>query len=238
MILEGRTAIVTGASSGIGRAIALALAQEGTELYLLGRRVDALQDVAALARTTTRRAEAISVDLACEDTITGVVDMLIHSAGIIVPGTLDHAPAGDLDQQYRVNLRAPYVLTQALLPLMPAPGGQIIFMNSTVGLRSRGSVGQYAATKHALKAMADSLREELNQRGIKVTSFYLGRTATPMQAAVHAWENRPYHPALLLQTEDIAALVLHTLRLPPTAEVTEIRIRPMRRLPEARARKT
>jgi NADP-dependent 3-hydroxy acid dehydrogenase YdfG len=164
------------------------------------------------------------------------VDILVHSAGIIVPGFLDHAPADDLDLQYHVNVRAPYVLTQALLPLMPAPGGQIVFLNSSVGLSSRGSVGQYAATKHALKAMADTLREELNQRGIKVMSIYLGRTATPMQAAVHAWESRPYHPALLLQPEDVAALVLHALSLPPTAEVTDIRIRPMRKLMEPKKR--
>src|SRR5438094_319306 len=78
----------------------------------------------------------------------------------------------------------------------------------------RPEVGQYAATKHALKAIADSLREEVNPKGIRVLTVYLGRTATPMQQAVFQQEGREYHPDTLLQPEDVASVVVNALMLP------------------------
>jgi short-subunit dehydrogenase len=104
--------------------------------------------------------------------------------------------------------------------------GQIVIMNSTAGLEARARVGQYAATKHALKALADSLREEVNSAGIRVLSLYLGRTATAMQEKIFQAEGRSYIPENLLQPEDVAALLVALLRLPRTAEVTDVRIRP------------
>jgi NAD(P)-dependent dehydrogenase (short-subunit alcohol dehydrogenase family) len=155
------------------------------------------------------------------------IDVLIHSAGTIVNGALAVLPVEDLDRQYRTNVRAPYLLTQALLSLLKACQGQIVFMNSTVGLNAGANAGQYAATKHALRAIADSLRAEVNPQGVRVLSVYLGRTATPMQAAVHQTEGRAYHPDLLMQPEDVATVVLNTLSVPRTAEVTDIHLRPM-----------
>ena len=108
--------------------------------------------------------------------------------------------------------------------------GQIVFINSSLALTARANVAQYAATKHALKAIADSLREEVNPKGMRVMSVFLGRTASPMQAAVHAMENRPYDPNRLLQPEDVASLVLYLLSLPRTAEITDITIRPLMKL--------
>jgi len=103
-----------------------------------------------------------------------------------------------------------------------------VFINSSVGLAvKRWELGQYVATKHALNAIADSLREELNPRGIRVLMLYLGRTATPMQQAVFQQEGREYHQETLLQPEDVASVVVHAWMLPPTAEVTDISIRPM-----------
>jgi NAD(P)-dependent dehydrogenase (short-subunit alcohol dehydrogenase family) len=132
----------------------------------------------------------------------------------------------DFDGQYRTNVRAPYVLTQALLPMLRSRQGQIVFINSSVGLNARAGVGQYAATKHALKALADSLREEVNAASVRVLSVFLGRTASPMQAGIHAAEGKAYHPERLLQPQDVAAVVLNALSLPRTAEVTDISIRP------------
>jgi NADP-dependent 3-hydroxy acid dehydrogenase YdfG len=91
-------------------------------------------------------------------------------------------------------------------------------------------VGQYAATKHALKAITDSLREEVNSDGIRVLSVFNGRTATPMQAAVHAVEGRAYCPEKLIQPDDIASVVIHALSLPGTAEITDVQIRPFAKL--------
>ena len=141
---------------------------------------------------------------------------------------MERADIEDLDLQYATNIRAPYMLTKCLLPLLLTARGQIVFINSSVGLAAkRPDIGQYGATKHALKAIADSLREEVNARGIRVLTMYLGRTATPMQEALHAREGRTYRPEQLLQPEDVASMVVQALKLPATAEVTDMSIRPM-----------
>jgi len=124
-------------------------------------------------------------------------------------------------------VRGPYLLTQCLLPLLRRRPGQVVFINSSAGLTARANVGQYAATKHALKAVADSLRDEVNRDGVRVLSVFPGRTATPTQEALHRLEGRPYRPERLLQPADVAAVVVHALGLPRTAEVTEIKIRPL-----------
>jgi NADP-dependent 3-hydroxy acid dehydrogenase YdfG len=86
---------------------------------------------------------------------------------------------------------------------------------------------QYDATKHALKAIADSLRAEVNSYGVRVLSVYPGRTATDMQARIHKAEDRSYRPELLLQPADVASVILNALLVPRTAEVTDIHIRPL-----------
>ena len=91
---------------------------------------------------------------------------------------------------------------------------------------ARRNVSQFAATQHALKAIADHLREEVNADGVRVISVFPGRTATSRQAALYAREGRPYQPELLLQPEDVASVVVHALALPRTAEVTNVSIRP------------
>lgn len=230
-------AVVTGASSGIGKAIALGFATQGVSLCLVGRKLEALEVVAARARATAPRVVCYQADLTLDKDIQelaprlqrdfGHIDMLIHSAGVISLGQIETTSIKDLDWQYWTNVRAPYFLTQTLVPMLRARRGQVVFINSSAGLRARAGVGQYAATKHALKAVADSLREELNADGVRVMSVFLGRTATPMQATVHATEGRPYTPEQLLQPEDVASAVISALSLPRTAEVTEINIRPL-----------
>lgn len=238
--LEGRVAVVTGASSGIGKAIAVSLAAHGALLCLAARRLEKLEEVAEYARSTTSCVKSYRVDLmsdrevlafaACLKQDFGHVDILVHSAGGISMGRLDNAPVEDFDWQYKINVRAPYILTQALLPMMRSCQGQIVFINSSVGLNARANVGQYAATKHALKAIADSLREEVNVDGLRVLSLFLGRTSSPMQAAVHGMEHRAYQPERLMQPEDVASVVINALNLPRTAEVTDISIRPLLKL--------
>ena len=100
-------------------------------------------------------------------------------------------------------------------------------MNSTVGLEARAGVGQYASTQHALRAIADALRAEVNSDGVRVLTVYLGRTATARQKRIFQLEGRQYTPELLMQPEDVAHMVMAAIRLPRTAEVTEIRMRPL-----------
>jgi NADP-dependent 3-hydroxy acid dehydrogenase YdfG len=235
--LAGRMAVVTGASSGVGRAIALALAGQGAQLCAVGRNSDRLAETLAAVRRFSSAA-TFPIDLTVEEGFQtllryleekgGKVDILVHSAGVIYQDAMERARISDFDHQYAINVRAPYLVSQCLLPLLAKARGQIVFINSSVGLGvKRKEVGQYAATKHALKAIADSLREEVNPKGIRVLSIYLGRTATPMQKALYREEGRMYHPETLLQAEDVASTVVHALMLPPTAEVTDICIRPM-----------
>ena len=230
-------AVVTGASSGIGKAIALGLAAQGASLCLVGRELKTLETVAEMARSTSPKVLSYRGDLTLDEDIRalticlqqdfGQIDLLVHSAGVISMGKLENAPVEDLDLQYRANVRAPYLLTQALLPMLKSCQGQIVFINSSVVLSARANVGQFAATQHALKAIADSLREEVNADGVRVLSVFPGRTATPRQATLYKLEGREYHPEVLLQPEDVAAVVINALGMPRTAEVTNINIRPL-----------
>lgn len=236
--LDGRIAVVTGASSGIGRAIGVALSREGALLYAVGRNHEALTETVSAARQFSQ-ASAFEIDLTVEENLQPLLrrleearklDILIHCAGVIHTDRMESARIEDLDSQYATNVRAPYLLTQRLLPLLTAARGQIVFINSSVGLTAKqAELGQYGASKHALKAIADSLREELNPKGVRVLSVYPGRTATPMQEALCRQEGNVYHPELLLQPEDVASVVVQMLMLPPTAEVTEISMRPMQK---------
>lgn len=237
--LANQVAIVTGASSGIGRAIVLGLASLGVLLCLVGRRKDALEEVAALARLHETQVWSYCADLTVDEDISdlkkkihqdvGKLDLLIHSAGTLVGGTMQTASIQDLDMQYRTNVRAPYLLTQTMLPLLLEQQGQIVFINSTAIMRPSAALGQYAATKHALKGLTDSLREEVNAKHVRVLSVYPGRTATPMQEDLYKWEGRPYHPEQLMPPEDVAAVVLNALCMPRTGEITDISIRPFRK---------
>jgi len=228
--------LLTGAGSGIGKAIAAVLAAPDTELWLVGRVREKLESVAEIVRKTAADVCCIPADLACDGDVAslgerlrqdvGYVDLLIHCAGEIVLGPLESAAIADLDRQYRINVRAPYLLTQTLLPMLRSRRGQIVFINSSSGQLAGANVSQYAATKHALRAIADSLRQEVNADGIRVLSVYPGRTASPMQAAVHAMAGKNYRPDQLMQPEDVAAVVANALGLPRSAEVTDIHVRP------------
>lgn len=237
-VLTDKIAVITGASSGIGQAIAVALARQGAMLCLIGRDLATLKTIAQKIDNPHAKIFNYQADLTLDKDIGDLkvclqqdvnrVDLLIHSAGVIALGAIETAAIEDFDWQYRTNVRAPYLLTQALLPMLKNSQGQIVFINSSVGLTARAGVGQYAATKHALKAIADSLRAEVNADGLRVLSVYLGRTASPMQAMLCQLEGKVYHPEFLMQPEDVAAIVVNSLSLPRTAEVTDIEIRPLK----------
>jgi NADP-dependent 3-hydroxy acid dehydrogenase YdfG len=238
-VSQARTALVTGATSGIGRAIATAIAVGGTRVWAVGRRADELASLAREHPSIHPQPADLLVDTDIERVATQVLsapealDVLVHAAGAAALGCVESAPVALLDDLYRINLRAPFALTQRLLPALRRARGQVVFVNSGAGIHAAAGTAQYAATKHGLKALADSLRYEVNADGVRVLTVYPGQTASPMQQELHrqrqahAVEPRPYRPADLLQPADVAAVVVNALRMPRTAEVTDVHVRPM-----------
>jgi NADP-dependent 3-hydroxy acid dehydrogenase YdfG len=236
-----RICVVTGASSGIGEALTVALARTGGRVWAIGRNRERLDALAAEAAEESGEVVPVVADLERDEDLAAAgdeilagsdhVDVLVHSAGAITLGGFDSVSLIDFDRQYRVNLRAPVVLTQALLPALRRSEGQVVFINSSAGLRASADNVLYAATKHGLKAIADGLREQVNPDRVRVISVYTGRTDTPMQASVHEHEGRQYLPELLLRPDDVAEVVLAALAVPPSGEVTDVNVRPIAKLP-------
>lgn len=236
--LNGSFALVTGATSGIGLAIAKSLAAQGAKLFVVGRDATRL-DQAKHAIGGDADIVSVACDLESESDIqtlsselarhTRRLDILVHSAGWISLGDIASLTSRDFDRHYHINTRAPLLLTNAMLPFLKSAQGQIVFINSSVGLRTKAGVGAYAASKHALRAIADTLRAEINTFGVRVTSVYPGNTATPMQASILAASGRTIPEEHMLQPSDVAAVVMHALLLPRTAEITDIHVRPFRK---------
>ena len=242
----GQAAVVTGATSGIGAAVAQALAAGGALVHALGRSASGNKggrspsgnegarqipdDTGALVwHRVDLTEDAGIVDFAATLDQDAGLDILVHGAGLYATGAVATAPVTEFDALWRINLRAPYLLTQALLPSLRRRRGQVVFVNSSVWANARAGLAAYAAGKYALKALADALRAEEGASGLRVLSVFPGRTATPMQAKIFAAEGGAYRPEALLQPEDIAATLVSALGLPRTAEVTDLHIRPGRK---------
>jgi len=239
--LETKNAVVTGASSGIGRSIAYALAKRGFNLFLLGRNEAKLGESKRQLEQMSSSVQSVFCDLSSADDIYRTaesirdsvqgIDILIHSAGSIILGKLEAVTDAEFDQQFSVNTRAPFLLTRSLLPAIKKQRGQIVFLNSSIAQqKARANLGAYAGSKYALRAIADSLREEVNADGVRVLSVYPGRTATAMQEYIFEQENMVYRKDQLLQPEDVAQSVIDALTLPRTAETTDILIRPFKNI--------
>ena len=235
--IEGQIAVVTGGGSGVGAAVAVTLARAGADVLLVGRSQEKLQKVAAKVRSFGSKAKCYSIDLATSSGPFELarqlaqdipsVDILVQSAGVYFSSPIERASLAEFDKQYQTNVRAPYLLAQSLLPMLKVQRGQVVFVNSSSGISAKPTTAQYDSTKHALRAIADSLRAEVNAQGVRVLSVYLGRTATEMQEKIFQNDGLPYRPELLLQPEDVASVILNALCLSRTAEVTDIHIRPM-----------
>ena len=220
--------LITGAGSGIGQALADVLHARGDDLVLLARNEQRVADLAERYAGADLRV----ADLAVPATLAGVVadidrlDAVVHAAGVIELGPVADLRLEDLTGQLQVNLVAPTELTRALMPALRACRGQVLFLNSSAGLVANADWGAYAATKFGLKAIADSLRAEEAEAGVRVTSVYLGRVSTPMQAKVREQEGKPYDAADWASPESAAATIVHLLDLPSDSTVPDIRFRP------------
>jgi len=226
------THVITGAGSGIGRLVAERLASRGDRLVLVVRdraRADDLSRafpggvpiVADLAQP-----ETLAAAVADAAGIPDRVDSLIHAAGIVDLGRVGDLPVSAWTGQLAVNLVAPAELTRLLLPRVRAARGQVLFVNSGAGLTAHPDWAAYAASKHGLKALADALRGEEASHGVRVTTVYPGRTATPMQAKVHEQEGAAYDPDRWIDPASVATAVLTALDLPRDAVISDLTVRP------------
>ncbi|HUB45655.1 MAG TPA: SDR family NAD(P)-dependent oxidoreductase [Acetobacteraceae bacterium] len=224
--------LVAGASGDIGYAVTKALHEAGAQVFMLGRQRD------NLARRTLPETGAKPVLLAADLTSPSDIERvqaelqqhqplhaIVMSSGVYTRS----ADVGIFRMQMENNVIGPYALLRRVVPCLVEGEGDVVFINSSQALRASANVGQYAATKHAMRAIADSLREEVNELGVRVTSIYLGRTAGETQREIAAIEERPYRPEYLIQPADVGNLVRYVLQSPRTAEITDISMRPTRK---------
>lgn len=224
------TTLITGATGGIGAAVAADLAARGDRLVLCGRDPGRL----AAAAAAWPGASWITLDLARPDTVTAQldgrlpahIDVLVHSAGVVDLAAVAETPADVWQHTLAVNLTSPALLTRAALPALRAAAGHVVFVNSGAGLHAAARWSAYAAAKFGLRALADALRAEEAPHGVRVTTVYPGRTATAMQARVHTQEGRPYDPHQWIPPQSVAAAIRTALDLPPQAHLTEVTVRP------------
>lgn len=225
-------ALVTGASRGIGRAIALELGS--THRILVGGRdeaavaevVAALPDAAPFLADLTDEAAVAAALSRMEDGSSSRLDVLVHSAGVLGHyGPLAESTGDQWRRAMEVNVIAPATLTRLLLPALRAASGLVVFINSGAGLTAHAGWSVYAASKFALTALADALRaEEAGQ--VRVTTVHPGRTATAMQAALRVAEGGTYDPDDYLSAQDVARTVRLAVDLPPGASLGSLRIAP------------
>jgi len=221
------TALITGAGGGIGSAIAAALSATHT-LLLAGRPSARLDSVAERLGATTFPLDLTSTDeieAACE--IVDALDVLVHNAGVSIPGHVAESNVDEWRATFAVNVFGPVELTLALLPALRRARGQVIFINSGAGRIVSPGMASYSASKFALHAFADSLRDD--EPDLRVTTIYPGRTATDMQRELVAFEGGEYDPANFLKPETVAVAVANALATPPDGHVHEVVLRPGRR---------
>ena len=219
-----RTALITGASRGIGAAIATALAPTHT-LLLAGRPSAALQANAERLGATT-----LPLDLTDSDAIPtataaiGDLDVLVHNAGVSFPGRVDESTVDEWRTTFDVNVLGAVALTLALLPALRRTDGQVVFINSGAGRSPSLGMASYSASKFALRAFADSLRE--SEPMLRVTTVYPGRTDTDMQRELVAAEGGQYDADRLLRPDTVAAVVARAVATPPDGHLHEVVLRP------------
>ena len=245
--LEGTVALVTGASSGIGEATALALAASGASVALAARRADRLAELAARIEAAGSAAQPIESDLTQAGEASRVVDeavrrfgrldILVNNAGLMLLGPIREADPGEWQRMIDLNLSALINCARAALPHLlhaaesgPRKVADLVNVSSTAGRVVRAGTGVYAATKFAVGAFSEGLRQEVTKQFVRVALIEPGRTVTEL-----ASHNRPEILAAIrtnfamdepLQAENIADAVLYVVTRPRNVAVNEMLVRP------------
>jgi NAD(P)-dependent dehydrogenase (short-subunit alcohol dehydrogenase family) len=223
------THLLTGAGSGIGAVLAERLLERRDALVALARSTERAHDL----RADLPGATVLVADLADPSAVEAVaaqlpdaLDSVVHAAGVVDLGPVASLTAEVWQEQLAVNLLAPAVLTRVALPALRAARGTVVFVNSGAGLAANPQWSAYAASKFGLRALADSLRAEEQEHGVRVTTVFPGRTATPMQQKVHQQEGKEYDASDWIDPVTVADSILHVLDLPGDATISDLMIRP------------
>ena len=202
-MLRGKVVMITGASRGLGRALALAFAREGVSLVINSRSEDSLEPVAGEAKETGAEVLAIPADVSVEAEVErlvnesvrrfGGIDVLVNNAGVLGPRVpIEEYPEDEWRKVLDANLTAPFLLIRTVIPRMPE-GGSIINMTSGVSVEGRAEWGAYSVSKFGLEGLTQILAAELKERGIRVNSVDPGGMRTEMRAAAYPDEDPTTH---------------------------------------------
>lgn len=230
--LEGKTAVITGAGKGLGKAMAMALAAEGVNLGLIGRTTADLEKLQAeltqlypaikVAHATADIGSYVAVKSAVK-TITvalSTVDILINNAGVLKVGGFLEVPVEEWEKVFQVNVFGTYYMVHEVLPFLLQQGqGDIINIASTAGLKGAAKMSAYGASKAAVINLTESLMQEVRKSNIRVTTVNPSTIATEMTLNANFTDG---NVEKVLQPEDLAFLVVNNLKLPQRAFVKEI----------------
>lgn len=219
--LQGKNAIITGAGKGIGRALAIALAQEGVNIGLAARTAADLESVAAELKQYGVKTAVAIMDVADIDAVNaavsvlkaelGVIDILINNAGIGAFGSFMALEPEKWEQIIRVNLLGAYYVTRAVLPeMIERKTGDIINVSSTAGKNGAAVTSAYSASKFGLIGMSESLMQEVRKHNIRVSTLLPSTVATDMAKDLNLTDGNPER---VMQPEDFAELVVAQLKL-------------------------
>jgi NAD(P)-dependent dehydrogenase (short-subunit alcohol dehydrogenase family) len=231
-MLADQVALVTGAGRGIGRAIALALAEAGCHVAALARSIEEIEETARLVRDYGRKAVAIRCDVASAEEVErahreavealGPMDILVNNAGFLVIAPILQTSLADFEQTMAVNLRATFLFCQAVLPGMIERGrGTILNIASTSSKRWYVGQGAYCAAKHGVLGFTKVLAEEMRPHGIRVSAICPGGVNTRMVQE----ERDDIVPEEWMDPGDIGRLAVFLVTLPPKAAIDEVVIR-------------
>jgi short-subunit dehydrogenase len=225
--------IITGASKGMGKALALKFAQQQNNIFICARNQTGLENTAKEIRQKKDVGDVqfLALDLTGKDSAVALAgwlsgqnvttDVLINNAGLFMPGSVYNEEEGTLEKMIAINLYSAYNVTRALLPsMMRKKAGHIFNMCSIASLHAYRNGGSYSISKYALMGLSKNLREELKPYNIKVTAVYPGAVFTS------SWEGAGIDPLRIMEANDIAEMIYAASLLSPQACVEDIVIRP------------
>jgi NADP-dependent 3-hydroxy acid dehydrogenase YdfG len=241
--LVGRTALVTGGSSGIGAAVAVALAEAGASVAVAARRAGRLQQVVARIEAGGGIATSIQADVTDEDSASQVVeecvqqlgrlDILVNAAGVIASGTVENADLAEWRRVMDVNLMATLYTCRAAIPHIKANGGGDIVNISSTSVRRTpsGMFGPYSSSKAAVAFLTEGMRQELGKSDIRVCNFMPGATETQVAEGIsdpslRAVVRGHVHSERAMKPNDVASAIVFIVGLPPRVNVAEILLFP------------